>query len=169
MNNEEKNTYVKTQITKAMLTLLEQYEFDEISISQITSFAQVSRNSFYRNYENKEDILLQYVRKLFTDWRTQCERRAPNTTADLYGDLFQHLNDNKGFYLLLKKRKQFHLFLTVLLEQTGPQPEHENMWAYTLAFIAYGTYGWIEEWVARGMQESGEEMAALLATPHEIK
>lgn len=169
MNNEEKNTYVKTQITKAMLTLLEQYEFDEISISQITGFAQVSRNSFYRNYENKEDILLQYVRKLFTDWRTQCERRAPNTTADLYGDLFQHLNDNKGFYLLLKKRNQFHLFLTVLLEQTGPIPEHDNMQAYTAAFIAYGTYGWIEEWLGRGMQESGAVMAALLAAPHEIK
>jgi len=169
VNNEEKNTYVKTQITKAMLTLLEQYEFDEISISQITSFAQVSRNSFYRNYENKEDILLQYVRKLFTDWRTQCEKRAPSSTADLYGDLFQHLIDHRDFYLLLKKRNQFHLFLTVLLEQTGPKPEHENMWAYTLAFIAYGTYGWIEEWVARGMQESGAVMAALLAAPHEIK
>ncbi len=168
MNNEEKNTYVKTQITKAMLKLLEQYEFDEISISQITNLAQVSRNSFYRNYKSKEDILLRYVRRLFTDWRAQCETRAPDSPAALYGDLFQHLSDNRDFYLLLKKRNQFHLFLTVLLEQTGPKPEHENMWAYTLAFIAYGTYGWIEEWVARGMQESGDMMAVLLA-PHGMK
>ncbi|MCD8011279.1 MAG: TetR/AcrR family transcriptional regulator [Lachnospiraceae bacterium] len=108
MNNEEKNTYVKKQITEALLKLLEQYEFDEISISQITTFAQVSRNSFYRNYKNKEDILLHYVRRLFTDWRTQCEKCAPNSTADLYGDLFQHLIVNKDFYLLLKKRNQIH-------------------------------------------------------------
>ena len=168
VNNEEKNTYVKTQITKAMLTLLEQYGFDEISISQITSFAQVSRNSFYRNYKSKEDILLHYVRWLFTNWLTQCEKRAPSSTADLYGDLFQHLIDNRDFYLLLKKRNQFHLFLAVLLEQTGPMPEHDNMQAYTAAFIAYGTYGWIEEWLGRGMQESGDVMASLLATPHEI-
>ncbi len=164
MNNEEKNTYVKTQITKAMLELLEQYEFEELSISQITARAQVSRNSFYRNYKSKEDILLHYVRRLFTDWRKECEKRSPGSTAELYGDLFLHLIDNRDFYLLLKKRNQFHLFLTVLLEQTGPKPEHENMWAYTLAFIAYGTYGWIEEWVARGMQESGEVMAALLSS-----
>ncbi len=164
MNNEEKNTYVKTQITKAMLELLEQYEFEELSISQITARAQVSRNSFYRNYKSKEDILLHYVRRLFTDWREECEKRAPGSTAELYGDLFQHFIDNRDFYMLLKKRNQFHLFLTVLLEQTGPKPEHENMWAYTLAFIAYGTYGWIEEWVARGMQESGDVMASLLAS-----
>ncbi|MCD8023519.1 MAG: TetR/AcrR family transcriptional regulator, partial [Lachnospiraceae bacterium] len=121
MNNEEKNTYVKKQITEALLKLLEQHEFEEISISQITACAQVSRNSFYRNYENKEDILLHYVRRLFTDWRIQCEKRAPNSTAELYGDLFQHLSDNKDFYLLLKRRKRFHQYLTVLLQQTGPK------------------------------------------------
>ena len=35
--------------------------------------------------------------------------------------------------------------------------------AYATAFLAHGIYGWIAEWVARGMQESPEEMAALLA------
>ncbi len=163
MNNEEKNTYVKRQITNALLTLLEQHEFSELSISQITDAAQVSRNSFYRNYSDKEDILVQYIRKLFTDWDTEYKKRNRDSNATLYGSLFQHLIDNKDFYLLLRKRNLFHLFLAVLLEQSGPKPEHDNTWAYITAFIAYGTYGWIEEWVARGMQESGGEMAAFLS------
>lgn len=164
MNNQEKNSYVKTQITKAMLVLLEQYEFDKISISQITDTAQVSRNSFYRNYSDKEDILIKYIRKLITDWDTAYKNQGHDSNANLYGSLFQHLSDNKDFYLLLKKRNLFHLFLSVLLEQSGPKPEYDNTWAYITAFIAHGTYGWIEEWVARGMQESGDEMASLLAS-----
>ncbi|MCD8085696.1 MAG: TetR/AcrR family transcriptional regulator [Clostridiales bacterium] len=164
MNNEEKNTYVKTQITKAMLELLEQYEFEEISISQVTALAQVSRNSFYRNYKSREDILLKYIRRLFLDWDAEYQKKGQGSNVNLYGSLFRHLSDNKDFYLLLKKRNLFHLFFSVLLEQSGPKSEYDNIWAYITAFITYGTYGWIEEWVARGMQESGDEMAAFLAS-----
>ena len=56
------------------------------------------------------------------------------------------------------------MLLQVLLEQTGPRPDLDNMWAYTTAFISYGTYGWIREWMRRGMQESAESMAELLSS-----
>ena len=49
------------------------------------------------------------------------------------------------------------------METYGPKAEYENMWAYTTAFISYGTYGWIMEWISRGMQESAETMADMLA------
>ncbi|WP_428829623.1 TetR-like C-terminal domain-containing protein [Paenibacillus riograndensis] len=38
------------------------------------------------------------------------------------------------------------------------------MTAYVTSFIAYGTYGWIEEWIGRGMQESAEAMSSLLSS-----
>jgi hypothetical protein len=50
----------------------------------------------------------------------------------------------------------------VLVQICGPKPEYPNLGAYTAAFISYGLYGWVEEWIARGMQESPEEMAELL-------
>ena len=162
MNNTDRNTFVKTQITNSILSLLAEHEFEEISISQITDRAQVSRNSFYRNYSDKEDILLQYVRRLLVEWNEEFRRQNTDSNASLYGSLFQHMSDNRDFYLLLRKRSLFHLFLDVLLEQSGPKPEMDNTWAYITAFIAHGTYGWIEEWVNRGMQESGEAMTEML-------
>ena len=68
-------------------------------------------------------------------------------------------NEEKNIYV----KRQITNALLTLLEQSGSKPEYDNTWAYITAFIAYGTYGWIEEWVARGMQESGEEMTALLS------
>ena len=38
-----------------------------------------------------------------------------------------------------------------------------NAVAYTKAFIAYGIYGAVSEWIGRGMTESAEELAALMA------
>ncbi|MFP4977803.1 TetR/AcrR family transcriptional regulator [Paenibacillus sp. CN-4] len=164
MNNEEKNTYVKKRITDTLIGLLENNEFREISIIQITQTAQVSRNSFYRNYNAIEDILLHYIRSMMQSWQADYERSGMNSNAELYGDLFKHLKEHKDFFLLLKKRNLFHMFLQVFLELYGTKPEQDNMTAYVVSFVTYGTYGWIEEWIARGMQESAETMSEKLAS-----
>lgn len=51
-----------------------------------------------------------------------------------------------------------------MFEQNGPKAEYDNMSAYVTSFMSYGTYGWINEWIARGMQESAEKMAELLSS-----
>ena len=48
-NNEQKNTYVKKQITLALLELLKEKPLVDISISELTQKAQIGRVSFYRN------------------------------------------------------------------------------------------------------------------------
>ena len=164
MNNEEKNSYVKQQITQTTIDLLKEHPFSDLSIIEITTAAKVSRNSFYRNYADKEDILFQHVKKLYADWADGFQRIEGGSNDELYASLFAHLKDNADFYLLLKKHGLFHLFLRVLTEHDGAKPEDENIWAYIKSFITYGTYGWIEEWMKRGMQESAEAMAALLST-----
>lgn len=164
MNNEEKNTYVKEQITQATIALLKEYELSQISISQITTKAEVSRNSFYRNYVDKDDVLLKHIKNLIKNWESDYQIISKDSNAELYGSLFKHLKENADFYLLLKKRNLFHLFLNIYTELYGPKPEYDNMTAYVTSFIAYGTYGWIEEWIGRGMQESAETMSALLSS-----
>ena len=56
MDNIEKNRYVRTAITEALLDLLAEKELDKITVSEITAKAEVGRVSFYRNYKTKEDI-----------------------------------------------------------------------------------------------------------------
>ncbi len=82
----------------------------------------------------------------------------------MYASMFQHFSDQRDFYMLLENQGLFHLVLDVLLNLSGPKPEHNNMEAYVTSFITYGTYGWIKEWMARGMKETAETMALLLST-----
>ncbi len=164
MGNSERNSFVCDAIEKATVRLLADRELADINVSQIVAEAQVSRNSFYRNYASKEDVLLSRVRTLLGAWQAGWEASGFDSGAAMYGSLFTHLKDHADLYLLLERRSLSHLLLQVLLEQTGPRPDLDNMWAYTTAFISYGTYGWIREWMRRGMQESAESMAELLSS-----
>ena len=40
-------------------------------------------------------------------------------------------------------------------------PEMPNLEAYMKSFWAYGIYGWMLEWIKRGMQESRSELIGL--------
>ena len=82
----------------------------------------------------------------------------------MYGSLFAYLKKHGKLLLLLKRRGLFHLFEQEFIRIWGPKAELENVAAYTVAFVSYGIYGWIEEWIARSMQESAEEMTALLSS-----
>ena len=163
-SNEARNAYVIEHITESLLKLLKEKPMQEISISEIVDTAGVGRTSFYRNYETKEDVVKKHIVNLLEKWNQDYKASGKDSNAELYGSLFQHLKDKADFYLLLKERNLMHLFLEVFIEKSGPKPEDINMWAYTKSFIAYGTYGWIEEWIARGMQESAETMAELLSS-----
>ena len=99
----------------------------------------------------------------YQGWKDTYEKSGKNNNRDLYCSLFAHLRENRTFYVLLRDRNLFSLFQEVFLEQNAPASGLDNFSAYIVSFITYGTYGWIEEWMKRGMQETPEEMAILLA------
>ena len=162
-SNEARNAYVIEHMTDTVLRLLREKPLNDISISEIVENAEVGRTSFYRNFESKEEIVKRQIKKLLDDWEREYKASEKESNAALYGSLFNHLKEHSDFYLLLKERGLMHLLLEVYLEKWGPKPNYPNEWAYATAFLSYGTYGWIEEWINRGMQESAETMAELLS------
>lgn len=163
MNNQDKNTYVKQQITTALLELLKDKELSEIKIGEITTKANVSRNSFYRNYTDKEDIIKKYVYHLLSVWDKEWKKMNSDSNAKLFGQLFMYLKQHDKTIILIQKRGLFHLFKESYLSIWGPTETMDNMAAYTVVFIANGVLGWIEEWLKRGMCESAETMSSLLS------
>ena len=162
MNNQDKNTYVKQQITHTLLELLKERELSDIRISEITDRAAVSRNSFYRNYADKDDIVRQYLYQLLSNWKAEWDPKGSDSNAELFGHLFMYLKQHSDVILLIQRRNLFHLFKESYLLLWGPSDIMDNITAYTLAFIANGILGWIEEWLKRGMCESAETMRDLL-------
>lgn len=162
MNNQDKNTYVKQKITETLLELLKNRELSDINIGELTAIAGVSRNSFYRNYANKEDIIRSYFSKLLSEWEAEWKQTGSDSNSELFGHLFMYLKQHSDIMILIQGRGLFYLFKEGYLALWGPSAEMDNMTAYTLSFIANGVLGWIEEWLKRGMTESAETMIELL-------
>ena len=66
LSNNEANRITRESICTALLELLKTNEFKKISISELVRKAGVSRQSFYRNYKTKEDIVLEIERTIGT-------------------------------------------------------------------------------------------------------
>ena len=163
MNNQEKNTYVRHQITKALLDLMQTKTLAEISISEITAKAEVGRASFYRNYNTKKDILIQHDKMLIKEWGKRFESNPNSSIHNVFGSLFEHYKNHADFYLLLHHNHMTEIILETIKATQKFDDESDNREVYGKAFIAYGIYGWIVEWMARGMKESSEEINAMLA------
>ena len=154
MDNEERNSYVKNEITKALLELLKEKDLKDIKINEITTRAQVGRVSFYRNYQDKEDILKQYLERIIKEWKLQDQMPFEL----IMKTLFEHLMAYQDFYTLLYQKDLFYLFRNTLKKLMVQDHQLSNPEAYAVAYMTYGIYGWIKEWIARGMQESPEDI-----------
>lgn len=154
MDNEERNSYVKNEITKALLELLKEKDLKDIKINEITTRAQVGRVSFYRNYQDKEDILKQYLERIIKEWKLQDQMPFEL----IMETLFEHLMAYQDFYTLLYQKDLFYLFRNTLKKLMVQDHQLSNPEAYAVAYMTYGIYGWIKEWIARGMQESPEDI-----------
>ncbi len=167
MNNEQKNTYVKKQITVALLALLKEKPISDISVSELTNKAEIGRVSFYRNYQNKEDILKEESDRLIKEWGKLYEANPESAPETLFPSLFDFYRDHRDFYTTLYNAGMSSIMMETIIGTIQITPEMQNLEAYMKSFWAYGISGWMLEWIKRGMQESGKELSTLFSLAHQ--
>lgn len=167
MTKKQKEVYVVNEIEKAMLKLLKDKELVEISITQITAKAQVSRSSFYRNYTSKEEIITRLIQRKLLEWQ-QDYNNNPNTEISnpyvaMWRSLFNFLRSDKEFYKMIEHRNLFHLVEHSIENIIMIYDNEPDNIIFFRAFITYGLYGWIKAWIKNGMaNEHSESIVHLL-------
>ncbi len=163
---KERNTYVKKQITSTLLTMLKKQPLSEITISMLVKEAQVGRASFYRNYESLEDVITQYDQELVQAWAETFTADPNSSVHNVFTSLFKHYKEHEDFYMMLYRNDLTYLIRDTIYQRSGIQPGMSDKESYRLAFLSYGIYGWVREWMKRGMKEIPEDitLAELLGT-----
>lgn len=65
----------KEKLVKALLIVMEQYDFKEITITQLSQEAGLSRKTFYRLFKDKEELINFFFEKLCKECLIQIRSR----------------------------------------------------------------------------------------------
>ena len=165
MNNEEKNSYVRKQITGTLLKLLETQKLSDISVSVLCNEAGVGRASFYRNYETKNDIITAYI---VNQWRSYeaSNKLKEHKIDDIYRvkRYFEFCYSLKDLNTLLIDQDQTNIILRAYETVVPDLDQGGNAESFSQAFLAYGLFGMFLKWAKNGYMQSLDEMAEIVAT-----
>lgn len=162
------NDTVKEAITFAMLKLIYKKEVSQISISELIKVAGVSRSSFYRNFETKEQVLLLYIQNeykvYFAEELSSIKAGASMDMNTFLLKRFCFIKTYRDFFIALRKSN----LLEYVFERM--EPELSNFLSgnnillspYYLALFSGACAAIIRCWIDRKFQESEEEMLELL-------
>lgn len=165
LSNAQSNKITKESIESAILLLMKERDFKDISISDIVKRAGVSRTAYYRNYKSKEDILNKYLEtvvKAITnemDFTTYSEDRI-----GFWYSIFSKVRDHSEIYLILHRAGFEGIILSNInnLLLAGISSDNINSKdKYDVYFWAGAVYNILTEWITSGMKETDKEMAQI--------
>jgi AcrR family transcriptional regulator len=94
-------------LREALLSLMEEQEYNAITVEEITSRADVGRTTFYLHYRDKEDLLLEELGDLVQELTQQIARisisqwQAEKVPQPPILMIFQHVAANEKMYRLI--------------------------------------------------------------------
>ena len=149
------NLIVRESIETALILLMDKKSINDITVTEIIKKAGVSRISYYRNYETKEDILFSRMNKIAAEWKEKSDKDTAETGEKVIW-LFEM---ERPVLAVLYKNDLEHLMYKLIRKYCGLEENIENnAVAYLMSFFAGAFFGWCDEWVKRGMKESPEEI-----------
>lgn len=151
--------YVRNQITRSMIVLMGSVDFKSITITMLVKHAQVGRASFYRHFTDTRDVVRQHLHQLTGQWRSVYDEIPENQRMAL---LLNHFYANKDFYLALYHAHLSEMLRDCMQEAWKLSEQSDNKIAYLIAWYSGAAFGWIDEWIKRGMNETPKEMCTFL-------
>ncbi|MDD6221405.1 MAG: TetR/AcrR family transcriptional regulator [Lachnospiraceae bacterium] len=153
--------YVKKQITSTLVSLMEEKDFRKITVSALTKEAGVGRASFYRHFTDTSDVIRQYLDHLTCTWRDVYDNTPESEQMRL---MLTHFYAHKKFYLALYRAGLSDMLRVEIQDAFKLSAEMDNCTAYLIGWFTGAAFGWIDEWIRRGMQETPEQMIRFLET-----
>lgn len=152
---------MKSYIVDALLILMKQKNYTDITVSEIVKKAGVNRSTYYRHFEAKEDIIkyfLDNISKDILEWDKAKENNFEEHLVNVYRHYYRHRKQMMTIY----RNGLSILFLDILKKYLGADAhkDEEASIQYAIAFHIGGTFNHFMLWFSRDMSDSPEEMAA---------
>lgn len=153
-----KSLHTQQQIEHALFKLLQKKPYTEISIAEITRKAKVSRTSFYRNYDQKDEVIAQFLFNQYHNFIADIDQHNLRTFKQQLTAYLEFFKDNPQLMkLLLDAGFEGELlnFQTKYLKKLMSVYHSDvHLPDYTIAYQSGGIYMLLVWWVKQNYQTS---------------
>lgn len=162
----------KQWLVESLLSLMEEKPYKDITIKEICEKALLSRRTYYRNFNSKDEILSLYMSKIYKEYVDMLSEENDLSLKNVSIIYFYFCKNNLDFLLILKKNNLLHLVLQkydeFLPSIFNTFRGHLNLYKsqehleYALSFNTGGLWNILIKWLSDGAKKSPEEMSNIL-------
>jgi len=167
-------------LQNALISLIAEKGFEEITVQEITKKADLNRATFYLHFQDKNDLLEQSIREMLDELVYTLTTRKVASTKEFLFLLFEHIAMHSEFYRVMLGKKGVSGFTSRLKEVLKEafyngllraQPDDQKLLIPREILINYITsahIGVILNWLENDMSYSPSYMATNLGLLSEV-
>lgn len=163
MNDKENLT--QEYIYGAFLQLLEKKNYDNISVCEICNKAGVSRMSFYRNFESKEDLTFKGIDRIAKTMANNIEKLNTKNLFTITQEIFTISKKYKSALFAIEDSQISKVLKDMIitdLQSKSPIDYINKTSKYIPIFYFSSIVSVLIEWLRSDTGETPEEMATLI-------
>ncbi|MGQ9412595.1 TetR/AcrR family transcriptional regulator [Streptococcus pluranimalium] len=161
-SNAENNELTREALETALSLLFKEKTIDRISITDLVKKAGVARNSFYRNYDSKEDVLRSILQEKFAQLASHNVVRFQKNPQEGIEALLEFIADDFDFFkLMLSENLRCLIEEEIYRYQPDAFQENNDIDRIRNYFVASGTSRILADWIGDKNHYSPKEMAAI--------
>lgn len=168
--------YSKDCLADALNTLMNTYSYEEITITQIVEYAQLSRRTYYRHFNSKEEIVRYSILRLIHQYESYIVEHKFLTFEQFFRAFFilcmhhqtflLNLTQNHLLYLLIEEcttalPQLYHQLSTQIIDL--PAPLDAPTLDFLITFNVGGALNVALNWINEGMTSSVDELCLKLS------
>jgi AcrR family transcriptional regulator len=181
--NKSESKYYNTALlmNEALLILLENKEFEFITVKEICSKAGVNRSTFYLHYDSIEDLLIETIenitKKFYQTFNNELLDVNKMHKDDLYliDDKYLYpyltfIKENKKIYKLIHEKPQifntkenfYKLYNNIFSKILDRYQVETHEQEYIFSFFSYGLVAIVEKWIENDCSDDVSTIANIM-------
>lgn len=165
----------RAQLRSGLAKLMLQKSLKEITVKELTDLVDINRGTFYLHYRDIYDLAEQIEGDIMTEFHvlldSSSEQELSETPFPLFARIYSYLAENadlcavflgkNGDIAFVEKLKNLVRDKCVRTWEKKYESVSPRQFEYFYAFVISGHIGLLQTWLANGLKESPEELAAL--------
>ncbi|MCI5511986.1 MAG: TetR/AcrR family transcriptional regulator [Eubacterium sp.] len=160
---EKQRDFLKLCLADALLKLMEEQDFSEISVNAICKTADIGRTTFYRYFggrNSKEEVL---IFKITYEWEIYRQKHEDEVKRDQGYAMSCYVYENRKVFSLIYRHHLTGVLLDAFARLTTQGEMVGREQSYLQSFFVCGYFGIMYQWIRYGFDETPEQVQRHIA------